>query len=108
MPERSVVKSSMNCADVRELIGNDLDRELTTELRARLHRHMDSCAACRAEARSLAESLDEVRRLGGHEAAAPWFADRALDKVLSAYEAEVGQRDDSEAEGQLELWPAAQ
>jgi hypothetical protein len=106
MPDRELGKQTLSCADVRELIGNDLDRELTSEMRVRLQQHIDGCAACRAEAVSLAQSLEDIRNAGSVETAAPWFADRTLDRLLTEYESGAsGGEEEAPAAGQLELWP---
>ena len=98
-------KPGLGCADVQELIGNDLDRELTLEMRARLQQHIAGCPVCRADAASLADALDEIRKSGPQEDAAPWFVDRALERILTVYEAEVHPNEVVEPRGQLELWP---
>jgi hypothetical protein len=108
MAEQGLDSLGLSCADVRELIGNDLDRELTVEMRARLQEHLDGCAGCRAEADTLARSLDDIRASSQPETAAQWFADRTLDRLLTEYESGAGVGDEAPAEGQLELWPGAQ
>jgi hypothetical protein len=106
MSDTTLGKTALSCADVRELIGNDLDRELTVEMRLRLQRHIRGCDTCRADAASLARSLDDIHSLGQPESAEPWFAERTLDRLLTEYESEVGDADgDGAAIGQLELWP---
>jgi hypothetical protein len=98
----------LSCADVRELIGNDLDRELTVEMHARVHAHLDKCDECNAEAMSLAQSLEKIRIARGQEPAAPWFVERTLGRVLAEYDADAGEFDDErDSAGQLELWPGA-
>jgi anti-sigma factor RsiW len=58
----------MDCRQIQEQLSAFLDRELGEELRFRIHRHLASCPACRAELAAL-ERLEAA--LGELEAPAP-------------------------------------
>jgi predicted anti-sigma-YlaC factor YlaD len=94
------------CVDVRELMGSDLDRDLTEAMHARVSEHLAGCESCRTEFATLAESLTRVQKLAESEDVPPaqWFAERTLRRLLlecgdSAAEVVPG-------EGQLKLWSA--
>ena len=102
------MESNLTCSDVKELIANDLDRELTEPMQGRLRAHLQGCAGCRSDASSLSESLECIRIAAetAAEATAPesWFAERTLDRLLAELPIDPAGENDSVEAGQLELW----
>lgn len=52
----------MKCADVRELLGNYMDQELTEGMMQRIEKHLLRCPACAYEARSIEQAREMLRR----------------------------------------------
>ncbi|MCS6829680.1 MAG: zf-HC2 domain-containing protein [Armatimonadota bacterium] len=52
----------MKCAEVRELLGNYMDQELTEGMMQRIEKHLLRCAACAYEARSIEQAREMLRR----------------------------------------------
>lgn len=52
----------MKCAEVRELLGNYMDQELTESMMQRIERHLLRCPACAYEARSIEQAREMLRR----------------------------------------------
>lgn len=52
----------MKCTEVRELLGNYMDQELTESMMRRIERHLLRCPACAYEARSLEQACQLLRQ----------------------------------------------
>lgn len=52
----------MKCAEVRELLGNYMDQELTESMMQRIEKHLLRCPACAYEARSLEQAREMLQR----------------------------------------------
>ena len=52
----------MKCTEVRELLGNYMDQELTESMMQRIERHLLRCPACAYEARSLEQARQLLRQ----------------------------------------------
>lgn len=52
----------MTCAEVRDLLGNYIDGELTDAMVQRIEKHLIRCAACAYEARSIEQARDLLRQ----------------------------------------------
>ncbi|GIV16516.1 MAG: hypothetical protein KatS3mg022_1951 [Armatimonadota bacterium] len=52
----------MKCAEVRELLGNYMDQELTESMMQRIERHLLRCPACAYEARSIEQAREMLQR----------------------------------------------
>lgn len=52
----------MKCAEVRELLGNYMDQELTENMMQRIEKHLLRCPACAYEARSIEQAREMLRR----------------------------------------------
>lgn len=52
----------MKCADVRELLGNYMDQELTEIMMQKVEKHLLRCPACAYEARSIEQARDLLRQ----------------------------------------------
>jgi mycothiol system anti-sigma-R factor len=57
----------MNCHDAREWLNALLDGELDAKNEAEVRHHLEGCAACMKQYRSLEALRDQVKRAGGHE-----------------------------------------
>jgi len=52
----------MKCTEVRELLGNYMDQELTESMMRRIEKHLLRCPACAYEARSLEQARQLLRQ----------------------------------------------
>lgn len=52
----------MKCAEVRELLGNYMDQELTESMMQRIERHLLRCPSCAYEVRSIEQARAMLRR----------------------------------------------
>ncbi|MGC8783976.1 MAG: anti-sigma factor family protein [Armatimonadota bacterium] len=52
----------MKCAEVRELLGNYMDQELTESMMQRIEKHLLRCPTCAYEARSVEQAREMLRR----------------------------------------------
>ncbi|GIV18704.1 MAG: hypothetical protein KatS3mg023_0455 [Armatimonadota bacterium] len=68
----------MKCAEVRELLGNYLDQELTESMMQRIERHLLRCPACAYEARS----VEQARQLLRQGVEKPMVSERVGERVL--------------------------
>lgn len=68
----------MKCAEVRELLGNYLDQELTESMMQRIERHLLRCPACAYEARSIEQARQMLRQ--GVEK--PMVSERVGERIL--------------------------
>ncbi len=69
----------MKCAEVRELLGNYMDQELTESMMQRIERHLLRCPACAYEARSVEQAREMLRR--GVES--PMVSEPLGERILS-------------------------
>jgi len=68
----------MKCTEVRELLGNYLDQELTESMMRRIERHLLRCPACAYEARS----LEQARQLLRQGVETPMVSEQLGERVL--------------------------
>lgn len=52
----------MKCAEVRELLGNYMDQELTESMMQRIERHLLRCPSCAYELRSMEQARAMLRQ----------------------------------------------
>lgn len=52
----------MTCAEIRDLLGNYMDGELTDAMMQRIEKHLIRCAGCAYEARSIEQARDLLRQ----------------------------------------------
>jgi hypothetical protein len=53
---------SVKCTEVRELLGNYMDQEMTESMMQRIEKHLLRCPACAYEVRSIEQARDMLRR----------------------------------------------
>lgn len=68
----------MKCAEVRELLGNYMDQELTESMTQRIERHLLRCAACAYEARS----IEQARRMLQQSVEKPMVSEQLGERIL--------------------------
>jgi len=68
----------MKCTEVRELLGNYMDQELTESMMQRVERHLLRCPACAYEARS----LEQARQLLRQGVETPMVSEQLGERVL--------------------------
>jgi predicted anti-sigma-YlaC factor YlaD len=68
----------MRCVEVRDLLGNYMDQELTERMMQRIERHLLRCAACAYEARS----LEQARQLLRQAVETPMVSEQLGERVL--------------------------
>lgn len=68
----------MKCAEVRELLGNYLDQELTESMMQRIERHLLRCPACAYEARS----IEQVRQMLRQGVERPMVSEALGERIL--------------------------
>lgn len=68
----------MKCTEVRELLGNYMDHELTETMMQKVEKHLLRCPACAYEARSLEQARELLRQ--GIEA--PMVSEQLGERVL--------------------------
>ncbi len=68
----------MKCADVRDLLGNYMDGELTERMMQRIEKHLLRCPECAYEARSIEQARDLLRR--GVDS--PMVSERLGERIL--------------------------
>jgi len=81
-PTPRVQNNEMTCSDVRPLLGELLDGELSAETLAAVEAHLAHCGACRAEYAELQELVGGLRR--DPRAAAPAELWTAIERRLEA------------------------
>lgn len=68
----------MKCAEVRELLGNYMDQELTEAMMQRVEKHLLRCPACAYEARS----VERVRELLRQGVESPMVSEQLGERIL--------------------------
>ncbi len=68
----------MKCTEVRELLGNYMDQELSESMMERIERHLLRCPACAYEARS----LEQARQLLRQGVETPMVSEQVGERVL--------------------------
>jgi len=68
----------MKCTEVRELLGNYMDQELTESMMRRIEKHLLRCPACAYEARS----LEQARQLLRQGVETPMVSEQLGERVL--------------------------
>ncbi len=68
----------MKCAEVRELLGNYMDQELTESMMQRIERHLLRCPACAYEARS----IEQARRMLQQSVEKPMVSEQLGERIL--------------------------
>jgi anti-sigma factor RsiW len=68
----------MKCTEVRDLLGNYMDQELTESMMQRVERHLLRCPACAYEARS----LEQARQLLRQGVETPMVSEQLGERVL--------------------------
>jgi predicted anti-sigma-YlaC factor YlaD len=71
----------MNCEQVRQLQSNYIDEELIEQVRSRIDEHLAVCDACREDYEAVAQAVDRLHAAAPSEDVAPWFAERALERL---------------------------
>jgi predicted anti-sigma-YlaC factor YlaD len=69
----------MKCSEVRDLLGNYMDEELTERMMRRIERHLLRCPACAYEARS----LEQARQLLRQAVETPMVTERLGERILN-------------------------
>lgn len=80
----------MRCTEVRELLGNYLDAELTESMMQRIERHLLRCPSCAYEAHSIAQARDLLRQWVDTPMVNEALGERVLRKILQRFP-HVGQ-----------------
>lgn len=68
----------MKCADVRELLSNYMDQELTETMMQRVEKHLLRCSNCAYEARSIEQARDLLRQ----SVESPMVSEQIGERVL--------------------------
>ncbi len=68
----------MTCAEIRDLLGNYLDEELSDRMMQRVEKHLLRCPACAYEARS----LEQARQLLRQGVAQPMVSEALGERIL--------------------------
>jgi anti-sigma factor RsiW len=71
----------MHCEDVRELLGNYIDQELTETMRRRIETHLMGCLVCAGDLATLKETVGRLRAAPAPEAPNSWHFERLLDRL---------------------------
>lgn len=87
-------ENNMTCQEVRQLQSNYLDEELIDQLRAQIEAHLATCQACRDDFAAVARAVAALQAQTPSEEAAPWFAQRVLERLQ--------RENDVEGEGEIE------
>jgi anti-sigma factor RsiW len=74
----------MKCKEIDDLLDLYADRELSEEARARVDRHLMSCAACAYRIRSIEQTRSLLRNAYPAEESAPAFRERMEARLESA------------------------
>lgn len=75
----------MRCTEVRELLGNYLDAELTESMMQRIERHLLRCPHCAYEAHSIAQARDLLRQWVDTPMVNEALGERVLRRVLQRF-----------------------
>jgi anti-sigma factor RsiW len=73
----------MKCSEIKDLLGNYLDDELTQEMRNRVNRHLVRCRDCAWEVKSIEEAVAALRAASPDDRPAPEFRERLLEAALA-------------------------
>ena len=68
----------MKCAEVRELLGNYMDQELTESMMRLIERHLLRCPPCAYEARS----IEQARHMLQESAEPPMVSEQLGERIL--------------------------
>lgn len=72
------------CEETSASLSDHLEGELRGFRRWRVLRHLATCERCQAVLRSLRETVENLRALGGNEPEAdPSFADSVIDRIAT-------------------------
>jgi anti-sigma factor RsiW len=78
----------MKCSEIKDLLGNYLDDELTQEMRNRVSRHLVRCRDCAWEVKSIEEAIGALRATSPEERPAREFRERLLAAALAEQRAD--------------------
>lgn len=99
----------MKCSEIKDLLGNYLDDELTQEMRNRVNRHLVRCRDCAWEVKSMEEALGALRATTPDERPTREFRERLLAAALveqRAYRASAPyEARESDAYVAVPAWP---
>jgi len=85
----------MKCAEVRDLLGNYMDGDLTERMMQRIEKHLLRCAECAYEARSMEQARDLLRRGVDHPMVSEQLGERILRQLAQRFpHLRTDQRDD--------------
>jgi len=73
---------SATCAETSASLSAHLDGELRGLQRWRVLRHLATCERCQAVLRSLRETIENLRALGGDPEPKPALADRVVERIV--------------------------
>jgi len=73
----------MKCSEIKDLLGNYLDDELTQEMRNRVNRHLVRCRDCAWEVKSLEEAIGALRATAPDDRPTAEFRERLLEAALA-------------------------
>jgi anti-sigma factor RsiW len=71
----------MQCEDVRELLGNYIDEELTETMRRRIESHLAGCPACAGDLATLHTAVARLQSAAAPEPPNAWHFERLLDRL---------------------------
>src|SRR5579872_5151850 len=71
----------MQCEDVRELLGNYIDEELTEPMRRRIESHLAGCPACAGDLASQQVAVTRLQSAPAIEQPNSWHFERLLDRL---------------------------
>ena len=80
----------MHCEDVRELLGNYIDLELTDAIRRRIDEHVAGCQACAGDLATLTETVACLHTAPAPEAPNSWHFERLLDRLARDHDTLIG------------------
>lgn len=77
----------MQCEDIRELLGNYIDEELTETMRRRIESHLASCVTCSGDLASLQSTVVRLKSALVVEQPNSWHFERLLDRLARDHDA---------------------
>ncbi|MCS6950068.1 MAG: zf-HC2 domain-containing protein, partial [bacterium] len=75
----------MTCSEIRDLLGNYMDEELSDRMMQRVEKHLLRCPACAYEARSLEQARQLLRRGVERPMVSDALGERVLQQVAERF-----------------------
>lgn len=93
----------MHCEDVRELLGNYIDQELTEAMRRRIEAHLEECAACAGDLATLNDTVARLHAEPKPESPNAWHFERLLDRIARDHDTLIATHTPARPVPQLSL-----